>query len=94
MKRKPEPYKRTAWALLRDGEFYMALPNAEEAHTHYSMLSLHGHSKHKWTVQKCEVRFPFEMPTERRKRFMKHVDDVVALNKAIESQFYSSRQRN
>jgi hypothetical protein len=74
------PYRLQMWAIMRDGEAYMVLPDLDKAEAYYGLLSLNGYSKHKWTIQKVEVRFSHETATERRKRLDRHVQAVVEFN--------------
>jgi len=69
------------WAVMRDGQPYMILPDQDTAEAHYGCLSLNGYSKHHWTIQKVDVRFPHETAKERRARLNRHVQQVVELNR-------------
>ena len=84
MTAKKIPYRIKMWAIMRDGNPYMALPDLDKAEACYGVLSLNGFSGCKWTIQKVDVRFPHETATERRKRLGRHVHAVVELNAAME----------
>lgn len=80
---KTSPYKIKMWAVMRDGEPYMVLPDIETAEARYGSLSLNGFSKHKWELKPAEVRFPHETAIERRTRLNRHIQTLVDLNRAI-----------
>lgn len=80
---KREPYKTKMWAVLRDGETYMILPDIDRAETYYGLLSHNGFSKYKWEIRPVEVRFQQETAVERRKRLNRSVQKVVELNAAL-----------
>lgn len=80
------PYRAKMWAVMRDGETFMILPDIDTAETHLGLWSKNGFSKHRWTIRPVEVRFPHETPTERRRRLDNHVRAVVELNHALVSQ--------
>ncbi len=77
------PYKMKMWAVMRDGEPYMVLPDIDQAETYLGSLSLNGFSKHEWKIKECEVRFPLETAAERRRRLDRHVQAVVEINSAL-----------
>jgi hypothetical protein len=77
------PYRTQMWAVLRNGETHMILPDLDTAETYYGLLSHNGFSKHHWTIRKVEVRFPHETAQERRARTSRAVQQVVELNRAI-----------
>ena len=77
------PYKSTMWAVMKDGETFMILPDIDTAETHLGLWSNNGFSAHKWGIQKVEVRFPHETPAERKRRQNRNVQAVVAINQAL-----------
>lgn len=81
MTKKQAPYRTKMWAVMRDGECYMILPDLDEAETHYGSLSLNGYSKHKWEIKPVTVTFPPETAAERRARLDRAVQATVELNR-------------
>lgn len=80
---KKRPYRIQMWAVLRDGEPYMVLPDIDTAEAHYGSLSLNGFSKCKWKIQQVTVIFPHQTATERRKCTARAVQATVELNRLI-----------
>lgn len=85
MTKKQAPYRTTMWAIFRDGQPFMILPDIDEAETHFGLWSKNGFSKHKWEIKPATVVFPPETAAERRTRLNRSVQAVVALNQEIEA---------
>ena len=83
MAKKQTPYRMQMWAIMKDGEPHMVLPDIDQAEAHLGSLSLNGFSKHHWTIQKVDVRFPLETAAERKARLDRAVQQVVELNRAM-----------
>lgn len=75
--------KTTMWAVMKNGRTYMILPTLDEAETYYGLHSKNGFSKHKWTIRKAIVMFPYETAAERKARLDRHVQQVVEFNAAL-----------
>ena len=76
-------YRTKMWAVMRDGETYMILPDIDMAETHLGLWSNNGFSKHRWGIKPVEVRFPHETASERLRRQSRHVQAVVELNQSL-----------
>jgi hypothetical protein len=75
--------RKDMWAILKDGEPYMILPDLDTAETHYGIYSRNGYSEYHWTIQQVIVEFPGETASQRRERQARHVQQVVELNRAM-----------
>lgn len=76
-------YRAKMYAVMRDGEPQMILPDIDTAETHYGLLSKNGFSKYRWEIKPVEVKFQHETAFDRRRRLNRSVQAVVELNQRL-----------
>lgn len=77
------PHRSKMYAVMRNDEPYIILPDIDAAETHLGLWSKNGFSKHRWEIKPVTVSFVHETPAERRKRTSRHVQAVIALNQSL-----------